>query len=111
VKLLLTTHNTHSYVFQVFELTNRVEVYKDAEPAYLMTKAHAPDYAASQAEWVCDCPGFRYRGYCWHSTFLPAALGSAFPVTEPWAQWAEDAVVLMTRQQKETPNGSLQLSL
>ena len=82
MKIAETEHNDIDYRFEYFEYTNEVDVYKDGILTYHITVSK---------KWIlrCDCPGFRHRGYCWHSNFAPVAI-SADSIAEPWAKWNEE---------------------
>jgi len=86
VKLLTINRKGILYEFRYLEHSEVVEISKDGEFTYLMRLSRA-------GQFICDCPGSRYRHKCWHSNML-TELFSQPEIREPWAEWAEEAGIV-----------------
>ena len=87
MKTLSVKHNNLDYQFEFFETTGEVSVVKDGKHTYTIV------WEKPTQSWICDCPGARYHGYCWHRDVLTSLLTKP-SLEEPWAQWAEEASVM-----------------
>ena len=86
MKILIVNHNSIQYEFRLLERSRVVQISKDNQLTYEMTW--------SVNHFVCSCPGFRFRHKCWHTEMI-GLLKQQKSITEPWAQWAEDAQEMM----------------
>lgn len=82
MKIIETEHNWLEYRFELFEKANVVDVYKEKVNTYKIAFSR-------RGKPVCDCPGFKYHGYCWHSRFVDD-FQYYDSIKEPWADWNED---------------------
>lgn len=95
MKQEIEIHNNILYAFREHERAGVITVTKQEEKEKYLV------YLLKDDKLVCSCPGFLYRSYCWHTTFIEATHKHWEPINEPWAEWAEDAMV-MRMSRKET---------
>jgi len=84
MKVLELEHKGLPYCFELYETTGEVCVLKNGKHTYTMT------LTKKTKEWICNCPGSVYRGSCWHESVISFLLQQPV-VSEPWAEWAEEA--------------------
>ena len=94
MKQALNIHNNILYGFREHERSRVVTITKGEEKEKYMV------YKLDGGKLVCSCPGFQYRSYCWHTTYL--VNNALEPVHEPWADWAEDAMMERMRRKEPT---------
>ena len=88
MKVWTTKHNGLTYRFELLESTGEVCVFKGEteEPTYHLIRSR-------DGGWLCDCLSGYYRKYCWHEDEMPLVLSQP-SITEPWADWAEEAAIM-----------------
>lgn len=89
MKLLNISHKSIEYEFRLLERTRVIQIIKANVLAYEMRW--------SVSLFVCSCPGSKFHSKCWH-TDMVAPLKQMPSVTEPWAEWAEEAEVMKGEQ-------------
>jgi len=82
MKVLTKQHNGILYEFELLESARIIDVVKAGVPTYEMRW--------STSLFVCNCPGSVYHRKCWHTSVI-AELKAQPSITEPWAEWSEDA--------------------
>lgn len=72
-----------STLYELRQIFDEVEIWKEGEFKYIvnLTTKH------------CTCPGFIHHKKCWHVRDIPSLMNKAIICNEPWAQWAEEAVI------------------
>lgn len=82
MKILNVSHKSKDYEFRLLEQSRVIEVTKAGRFHYLMKW--------SVSLFVCDCPGAVFHKQCWHTDMI-RLLKQQQSITEPWAEWAEEA--------------------
>jgi len=79
-------HKGIEYEFRYLELSRLVQITKGDTFTYEMR--------LKGRLFVCNCPGYKYWGKCWHRSVIDELL-QVPTVDEPWAWWAEKAQIGM----------------
>lgn len=82
MKKLTVIRGGYVYEFELLERARLIDVIKAGVPSY--------EIRWSAGLFICNCPGSRYHHNCWHPSVI-AELKTQPSITEPWAEWAEDA--------------------
>ena len=77
------------------------EVIKKNESNFIVKKSDGTEYhlTKKQSNWVCDCPGFKYRGKCKHLNMIKDQL----PVRHPRAEITEAIKDILPKLKTLTP--------
>jgi hypothetical protein len=92
MKILSTTHNGIRYKFRYLDKCGVVEVMKDDQLTYTIKW--------TGRLFVCDCPGSRYHGRCWHLSMIPLLVVQE-DENDLWASLAEEIGVMKYKFKKE----------
>ena len=86
MKLLQVSKAGIDYEFRLLESSRVIEVTKGDCFTYLMKW--------SVSLFHCNCPGARFRHKCWHTNMI-ALLKQQPSIDELWAEWSEEAGLMM----------------
>ncbi|MBU0791969.1 MAG: hypothetical protein KKC55_16095 [Gammaproteobacteria bacterium] len=95
MKIYETEHKGIAYRFEMFESVDKVEILKADVHEYSILK--------SRRSWKCTCWGSTRWGYCWHMQEALPMLMLTPSCSEPWCEWAEEAMVM---NQQNNPNAA-----
>lgn len=86
MKLLKVNKNNINYEFRLLESVRVIEISKGGLFTYLIKWTGRLFY--------CNCPGSRYHHKCWHVNMVKLLM-SQQSIDEPWAEWSEDAGLMV----------------
>jgi len=87
-------HKGIEYLFELFEMAG----------VCIIDKGHLKEeytIRKTKSGWKCNCWGDQRWGHCWHRIEGLPAVKKTSSLTEPWAEWAEDGMVMREKQRNE----------